>query len=511
MHDTDQGNKVIAVEERRDQSARSAPGRSSATPLIAIRNRLLSFPSVLACSLTYLVFVLSRRDIADPDLWWHLRNSQYLLTKWHLSLVDSYSFTAPGAAVLPFEWLAEIPYYLAYRWGGLSAVFVLVFVVSSAIVLCVFRLSYLASHDVKNSFVVSITGAVMAAISIGARTLLFGWLYLVVLLLILESVRRGGFKWLWTVPPLFCLWVNSHGSWPMGVVVFGIFIASGLFEGRWGNLYATRWSGSQLRGLLVTAGASGLALFVNPIGYRLVFYPFRVMFGANSGVGMIQEFTSIDFQTPWGKVAIVLIIGTLLIAVLSSELWRLDELALMIVALTYSLTYIRFMFLAGILAPPIFARRLKLMTPYRRDSDKLRNNAVALFVLLCLFIATAPRHSRFKNPVKYPDGAVAYMKENGVQGRLFHEWTWGGYLIWHTPEFKVFIDGRGDPYVPTGVFKDYLAASSCENSQAVFDKYQIEYVLIAAGSPLSESLKTSPKWTVQYSDATSILFHRSPA
>jgi hypothetical protein len=93
---------------------------------------------------------------------------------------------------------------------------------------------------------------------------------------------------------------------------------------------------------------------------------------------------------------------------------------------------------------------------------------------------------------------------------VFHDWAWGGYLIWHTPELKVFIDGRGEPYGPTGVFKDYAAAISVRNPQSVLDKYKVEYVLIPADSSLSNFLNNSPAWTVIYSDETSVLFHLSP-
>lgn len=482
----------------------------STTFLSGVGRRIFSFPVVLACAITYLVFLLSRRDIADPDLWWHLRNAQYLLIGGHLPVVDSYSYTVPGAGVTPFEWLAEIPYYLAYRWAGLPAVFLVVFLLSTGILLGVFRLSYLASHDVKNSFLVTVGAAVMAAVSIGARTLLFGWLYLVVLLLILEGVRGDSWKLLWLVPPLFCVWVNSHGSWPMGMVVFGIFIVSGMVEGRWGHAYAVRWSPRLLRRLLITAGASGLALFINPLGYRLVLYPFEAMFGARSAVYMTTEFASVDFHTPWGKVAILLILGVLLIAVFSRERWRLDEVAFVVLALYFSLTYIRFIFLAAILVSPIFAKRLKLMSPYDPKSDKWLYNAVALAILFFLFILSKPTQSEYRNLVNYPEGAVVYMKTNGVRDRVFHDWVWGGYLIWRTPELKVFIDGRADPYGPTGVFKDYLSAVSNEDPQAVFDKYQVEYVLMPPNSPLAKSLQHSPKWAMQYSDETSVLFHRSP-
>ena len=296
----------------------------------------------------------------------------------------------------------------------------------------------------------------------------------------------------------------------MGMVVFGIFIASGVVEGCWGHAYATRWSGPQLRKLLITAGASALALFINPLGYRLVLYPFEAMFGAQASVNNIQEFASVDFHTPWGKVAMALILGTLLISIFSRERWRLDELGFMLLALYFSLTNIRFMFLAAILAPPIFARRLKLMTPYDRNSDRRFYNVVALAILLCLFIVSAPRQWRFQSPVNYPERAVAYMKTNGIQGRVFHDYVWGGYLIWHAPELKVFIDGRWDPYAPTGVFKDYWSAVSSENPQAVLDKYQVEYVLMPADSLLARFLKNSPAWNLLYVDESSALYRRSP-
>jgi hypothetical protein len=499
----------ISEKNKLSQPASTAAAGSKVSSPSSAWRRIFSFPVVLATSLAYLVFIFSRRDIGDPDLWWHLRNAQSLLASGHFSVVDSYSYTSAGAPALPFEWLAELAYYAAYKWAGLNGVFLLVFLLCAAIILGIFRLSYLASHDVKNSFVFAIGGAVLAAISIGARTLLFGWLYLIIMLLILEAARRGGWKWLWLLPPLFCLWANTHGSWPMGMVLFGIFIASGLVEGNWGHAYATRWSGPELRRLLIAAVASVFAVFINPFGARLVAVPFRTLF--SSGIGNIQEFMSVDFHTPWGRVAMALILGVVLVAVFSRERWRLDEVGFTVAALYYGLTYSRFLFLAGILLPPIFARRVKLMTAYDRSDDGPVPNAVALAVLLCLFIVSVPRHSKFQDPVQYPEGAVAYIRAHEIRGRIFHPWVWGGYLIWHTPELKVFIDGRGDPYAANGVFNDYLAADAGENPRAVLDKYHVEYVLMPADSLLVQILKSDPAWAVRYSDKTSVLLQRSPA
>ena len=38
-----------------------------------------SFLTMLTFLLITLQFVLSRGDVADPDIWWHLRNADYLI------------------------------------------------------------------------------------------------------------------------------------------------------------------------------------------------------------------------------------------------------------------------------------------------------------------------------------------------------------------------------------------------------------------------------------------------
>ena len=108
--------------------------------------------------------------------------------------------------------------------------------------------------------VLALAGVAAALKVVTTDNVVHGALYLVVLLLTLEKARRGGWRWLWLLPPLFCLWINSHGSWPMGMVVLGIFIASGVIEGSWGHVYAVRWSGRQLQRLLIAAGTSVLRL-----------------------------------------------------------------------------------------------------------------------------------------------------------------------------------------------------------------------------------------------------------
>ena len=123
---------------------------------------------------------------------------------------------------------------------------------------------------------VTMAGVAVGSYSFGPRMLHFGWLCLIILLLVLEHFERNG-KGLWLLPALFALWINLHGSWVFGFVVIGIYVVSGLVEGHWNNVAAQRWTPSQLKKLFLAFAASAVALLANPYGYKLVWYPFELL------------------------------------------------------------------------------------------------------------------------------------------------------------------------------------------------------------------------------------------
>src|SRR5258708_5081346 len=80
-----------------------------------------SFLGVLTLILIVLqfIFVMYSPDLNDPDIWWHMRNAQYLLQNHQFPRHDMYSFTVAGHPWINHESLSEIPFYLAYRAFGL--------------------------------------------------------------------------------------------------------------------------------------------------------------------------------------------------------------------------------------------------------------------------------------------------------------------------------------------------------------------------------------------------------
>src|SRR5687767_2876109 len=77
--------------------------------------RLFSFPVFLGAILAGCAYHLGNSGVADPDIWWHLRNAEYLDTTHQFIRTDMYSYTVPGTPWLNHEWLSELPYYFGWK------------------------------------------------------------------------------------------------------------------------------------------------------------------------------------------------------------------------------------------------------------------------------------------------------------------------------------------------------------------------------------------------------------
>jgi hypothetical protein len=458
------------------------------------------------------IFRYSARGITESDIWWHLRNASYLLQYHSFPRIDTYSFSAAGSPWINFEWLSEVPFFLGFKAMGLQGLLAVYFAVLVLIYIGVYYRSCRGAADCKDAAIVTLGAICLGGVSIAPRMLLFGWLCMVGLLLVLDRFRRSG-KGLWLLPPLFALWINLHGSWVFGVIVLALTIASGLVQGEWGLVVARRWSPVELKKLLLALAASLAALLVNPFGYKLVLYPYTLLLRQQGVMQYIQEWQPVDFSTVSGKLALVLIFALLAAALFSRRPWRLDEVLLTAFAVWAALSHLRFLFFAGLILVPILAPRLKLFPPYERELDKPWVNAAIIATIVGSLIFFFPSAAQLRQKVdeEYPKAALDFMQQQHLNGRIFNQYKWGGYMEWNAPEWKTFIDGRADIFVYNGVFQDFLAATALEHSFEILDKYKIDYVLLQPEQPLDYLLEHSSSWHPIYTDKVSILFERTPA
>jgi hypothetical protein len=472
--------------------------------------KVFSFPAMCMFLLAAAILAFSAQQIAEPDIWWHLRNGQQMVLHHIIPRVDTYSFAAAGSPWLDHEWLSELPFFLSFQAAGLQGMLGLYFAVLVLIFAGVYYRCCRAGADCKNAAVAALGGILLAKVSIGPRPLVFGWLCLVGLLLVLDHFQRTGQR-LWLLPPLFALWINLHGSWAYGMVVLGITIAGGLVEGEWGLVVSRRWSPIELKKLLLTLAASLAALFVTPFGYRLLLYPFDLLFRQPSNMKYMEEWQSVDFNTGNGKLALIVIFSLLAAALFSHRRWRLDEVMLVAFALWGALSHERMLFFAGLVLPPILAPRLHLFPPYEQDKDKPWLNAVIMAGIAGSLIFFFPSEAKLQQKVsaEYPTAALEFMQRQHLSGSIFNNFKWGGYMEWNARQLKPFIDGRTDIFVYNGTFDEHLHAMVIEAPFETLDKYKIDYALLAPARPLTYVLEHSATWHPIYSDKVAVLLERN--
>jgi hypothetical protein len=469
-----------------------------------------SFLAVLTMILLGLQFMFVGTGLDDPDIWWHMRNVAYLLQHHQLPSHDMYSFTVAGHAWVSHEWLSEIPFYLAYRAFGLAGLKVITFLILDVLFLCLLYLCYQESRNFKASIAACCFSTFLATVSYGPRTILFGYVYLVILLIILQRFRQRGDAPLWVIPPLFCLWINTHGSWSLGLILFFLIAGSGLIGASWGRIDSVRWSAPQRRKLILTAAASIAALLINPFGWRLVFYPFDLAFNQRLNITHVAEWVTVDFHTMRGKLMLLLIVGLLLSTLIRNRRWNLGELVVFLFALYSGLTYIRFLVLFGIVVAPIVAQTLDFFPRYRPLEDTPKLNTAVILLIFAAMLYAWPREAEVEKTVEqsYPSGVLPYLKAHPLNGNLLNFYLWGGYLGWNNPDIKVFVDSRVDIFEYEGVLGDYLSVLMLKDPDSTIEKYRIKYVLFPPSEAYTYVLERDPRWKALYKDNICVLLEK---
>jgi hypothetical protein len=494
--------KIVPIPESTEEGSAALPPPS--------RKIWLPFHFALAALVVVAVFLFSGGgSMRDPDIWWHLNNAEQIVHG-HMPHVDVYSFTAKGSPWMDHEWLAEVPYYLAFRTFGLRGLYATFLLLAVLIELGILYRCYKLTGDIKNSFVVAIFCVLLIVVSFGPRMLLFGWIYMLVLLVAMDRFREGSARAIWVLPPLFLLWVNTHGSWLIGLAVFGLIAASGLISFDLGQVLAEKWTRPQFKSLIIVSVLSCAALFVNPYGYKLVTYPYDMAFHQTLNVAHVEEWQSVNFHDGRGKVMLILLGALLACAWFSKRRWRLEEAALVCLALYSGLTYVRFVFLMALLISPILAARLKLFPPYNAKIDKPWLNLAVALIVCGIIVYRFPTESKIQETVadSYPVKSVQYLREHNVKDNVLNYFLWGGYLERYYPEMPVFIDSRVDIFEYNGTLKDYLDIIGLKDSLALLDKHKIEYAFLTPSDPFAYFLRNTPSWEVVYEDKISILLKR---
>jgi hypothetical protein len=115
------------------------------------------------------------------------------------------------------------------------------------------------------------------------------------------------------------------------------------------------------------------------------------------------------------------------------------------------------------------------------------------------------------DPEVFPAAAVAEARKAGVEGRMFNNFIWGGYLLHAWPEQRVFIDGGTDHYGEQ-LFNEYIQVWNLDPGwREIMTRWKIDMALIPPRSRLAHELTRDQGWGVWYCDSTAALLRKSPS
>jgi hypothetical protein len=490
------------------------PPRQPLTLAAGLR-RVVSFPILLGALLVAGGFSVAKLNILDPDTWWHIAVGQRILLTHSWPRIDLYSSTVPGTPWMAYEWLGEVVMGAAASLGGLWSSTLLLVVLAAVMLLLLYYYAHLRCANSKGAFVACVTLLPTIGAFFTLRPQLFGAVFLVITLILLERFRQGRPRALWFLPLLFLCWVNTHGSFVFGFLVLGVTWLSGQVEFSAGGLFAERWTKKQSLQLALVLLLCVLVLPITPYGTRLAAYPLIMALSQPVNVNNIQEWQPLGTELLLGKMFLVVALLFFLASLVQRPKFRLAEIVLALFGVYAACVHLRFILLFVILFVPLWAMLLSRWVPgYRPDGDHPLVNtgliAVIAVVLVYFFPSNRELDRRIEN--EYPQSALQYLINHPVPGRLMNDYGWGGYLIWAAgPQYKVFIDGRADIYEYGGVLADYLSIVRLEpNALRLLKKYDVEACLIPHDAPLGTALAAMPGWERVYQDHVAAIYVHKP-
>jgi hypothetical protein len=420
---------------------------------------------VLLMGLVVLLAVAaSLTPIGSYDYWWHLATGRWILDHGTIPDADPFSFTSSGTEWVDHEWLFQILAYLTHSSLGPSALILLK-------IACVLALLPLfASHLGRSGHGPAGSSLILAVTLLGAwfrfqvrpemATLV---LVPLILHLALRARETGRLRPLLIIPPLCLLGANLH----VGIILAPAFLLLGLivqvlmrrfprplgmpdFRHGEGRVFERR-----LAAICVVAGA---CIAINPYGFRIYKVPFEL-----SRLLASLPWPNLEWARPAPAdfpLFYLTVIGVAVILITARR--KLDPIATpaLLVVGVLSLMHLRNIGLFFLLLPhgiggpsraAINSLRRSRVARLLPSGNRVRAGFVVAAVVVVIgipLLAVLPPRVTWGFGIatgNQPSGPVDFLERHGVDGRLYNDIRFGGYLIWRRgPEKPVFIDGRNE-------------------------------------------------------------------
>jgi hypothetical protein len=424
-----------------------------------------------------LAFGLACTPIWSWDIWWHLKTGQLILERGAIPHVDWFSYGSSEEAWIDLHWGFQVLTALLFQLGGINLL-VLAKATLFAVVVAIGWKTSGGGLPVWLKVSIWILTALCLDSRVTMRPELLSFLFLATWLYVLHVSISKNPRSIWLLPLIQLFWVNSHGLFILGLVVYGAFLISLIAEFFFPIL--DRHPRFNTKTLLVLSASIIAASFCNPYFAKGATFPFVLYrkFSTDSDFYslVVGEFLPlIDCVKQYGLFDLPLLSEIILFVITALSfilLWSSKKINIFRIVLFIAFSHLawiawRNVGVFAIITASISCWNFSDWIELRGIKKSKGRSAAkggggksylpehiptAILGLLCLLVYTG--NSSFfsfsqkniglgERQDRFIHAASQFAGQEGFPKRAFMPWHHAGVYIYHNaPEYKVFMDGR---------------------------------------------------------------------
>lgn len=483
-------------------------------------------------------------NLADPDLWGHIRYGQDWIADGELPRTATHTYTAVGHPWINHENIFELAAAACYNTFGISGILIAKCLLGMTVVASMVWLAGKRGVQPLVAWVLMLLVTMALEPFFVLRPQLLSFVCCALALVLLDRGFRDWHtrhvvdaRYLWALPLVFVLWTNSHGGFVAGLCIVGAYLVGRIVELL---LLRTSVDWSTAGHLTLIGFAMVVATLVNPYGWHLHGW---LAASLTESRPEITEWLAPHPGDPafWPWAALLAVIGVSLGTSCHRRDWvEIIVLLLVIWQSALHLRHIAFVaILCGFWIPPHFQSALQQLLPLNRGvwsahfTPVVRRLAVAALLALIAVqsFALDRRLQDFSiDRGQYPVDAVQFMADHNLGGKAVVAFNWSQYVIAALgPQVSVGFDGRYDTCYPldvvdmhfdfqlgaAGEMRNRLSTSGSLDGTQILKHNEPDLVLIdrhyvnPVGIMETEAARNAPDWVLLYRDRVAEIWGRS--
>jgi hypothetical protein len=471
----------------------SAPADTRAVPAdspVGRRRRPPALTTVFALAAALVGVGIGAQRLGDNSFLTHLATGRLMLDE-GIVREDAFTWTSAGEPVVVQSWAASLLFGVVDELAGFRGLRLLMAALAGVVGFLVWRLSD-RSESVLTRLAIMVPVFVIGVSTWSERPLLIAFIAFAATMVVAE---RGSDSRVLAVVGF--VWINVHGSWPLGLALLGARWVGSVLDARSG---ADARPADDLRRATWLGGGMLAGGIINPYGPALLLFPIELL-GRQEVLEHVAEWKASGFQSTWTRLFLVMVAAAVFAA-------RRAPFAVVVPGVLFvvaALLSARNIPLASMALVPVLAAGLPSIPGVdgARRSDANRLAVIALGGLLVLLPLVGIRGPHV-DVERYPIDAVNAMEDDlglsPANNRVIHQDFVGNYLdLRYGPAEASWIDDRFELH-ELALVEDYLVLlNGAPEWRSVLERHDPDAVLWPADRVLVE-LATGDGWQTVWAD-----------